>query len=113
MAEPIIFKLSEVVKLRKADMKDKKKQSKLEQIVKFAFHQVVLDYELELRKGKENTIYDFVKEADFRTQFMLNIEAQLAAGGMGQYNAILGNNVSLEIKISRKSLLIFDIGKHF
>lgn len=44
---------------------------------------------------------------------MLMIEGQLACGGMGQYNAIIGNNISLEIKISRKSLLIFEIMKHF
>ena len=44
---------------------------------------------------------------------MLTIEGQLASGGMGQYTAIIGNNPSLEIKISCKSLLIFEIGKHF
>jgi hypothetical protein len=82
MAEPL-FKLSDTVKLRKADMKDKKKQEKLDQIVRYSFQQVALSYESELRKGKEKNIYDICKEADFRAQFMLHIEGQLAIGGMG------------------------------
>ena len=95
-------------------MKDKKRQTKIDQIVRYSFQQVAQVYEAELRRGKKQNIYEVCKEPEFRTQFMLMIEGQLAVAGMGQYQAILGNNVSLEIKISRKSLLIYEIGgKHF
>jgi len=34
-------------------------------------------------------------------------------GGHFTYNAILGNHVSIEIKLSRNSLIVFEICKHF
>jgi len=44
---------------------------------------VALVYEAELRKGKEKNIYEICKEPEFRAQFMLMIEGQLAVAGMG------------------------------
>lgn len=49
----------------------------------------------------------------FRTQLMMLIEGQFVLGGLNQYAAVIGNNVSVEIKLSRNSLIVFEICKHF
>lgn len=44
---------------------------------------------------------------------MLMVEAQMNMAGLYQHACILGNNVSVEIKISRHSLMVFEVCKHF
>ena len=44
---------------------------------------------------------------------MLMLEGQLVASSLPQYTAILGNSLSVEIKVSRKTLMIYEICKHF
>ncbi len=76
MASTTLFSLNDMVKLRKNDVKIKKKADTLTNIVKFAFQQLVSEgeYASELLQGKRDVI-DLCKQTFFRNQFMLLIEA--------------------------------------
>lgn len=71
-----IFNLKDVVRIRKNDVKDKKKSEKFINIVRYAFQELVSEgtYAAELRQGKHSVI-DLCKQEVFRNQFMLMVEA--------------------------------------
>lgn len=114
MATNTLFSLNDMVKLRKNDLKSKKKADTFTNIVKFAFQQLVSEgeYAAELLQGKRDVV-DLCKQTFFRNQLMLLIEAQLSLGGHNHIAAVIGNNFSVEIKISRQSLMVFQICKTF
>lgn len=69
-------------------------------------------YASELRQGKHDVV-DLSKQPTFRNQFVMLIEHHLLRGGFNHHVAVLGNNLSVEIKLSRHSLMIFEICKTF
>lgn len=110
----VLFSLNDVVRLRKNDLKVKKVSDALIKSARFAFQQLVSEgtYAAELRSGKHDVI-DLCKQEMFRNQYMLLVEGQLALAGYNHYVALLGNQLSLEVKLSRHTLIVFEVCKHF
>jgi hypothetical protein len=44
---------------------------------------------------------------------MMLVEGSLVLAGLNQYASVIGNNISVEIKLSRHSLMVFEVCKHF
>ena len=54
-------------------------------------------------------IVDVVKIPDFKAQFMLLLEGQMVMNGLAHHVAVLGSNVAVELKITRNSLMFFEL----
>ena len=68
---PEVFRVDEMIKLRKSDLKDKKKKDKIHNIVLYAF-QEVMKFEVyqDILKEEKKKGYDIVKMESFRNQVM-------------------------------------------
>jgi len=107
------YKLNDLVRLRKCDIKkDKAKKDKLIKIVKFAFQEVVgFKESRELLLSGKKTMADIIKMETFRSQLMFFIERYLSMNGLTSIVALMGQDPSVEVKLSRGSLTVFEIGE--
>jgi hypothetical protein len=104
------YNLTDLVKLKKCDIKDVKKRNKIVQIMQFGFQEVLKfdEFVSIFTEGKQ--LSEILKNLDFRHKYMLMIEVYLRMSGYMDTVAVMGNSFCFNFKSSKHTLCIFEIG---
>ena len=84
------YKITELVRLLKCDLKDIKRRNKIVQICQYAFQETIKfeSFAALLTDGKQ--LGDVLKAKDFRHKYMLMIEGYLRLAGFYEVVAVMG-----------------------
>lgn len=86
-------------------------------MVRYSFQQVISNAKLgpfrDLIVSGKKTPVEIAKLEDFRQTFVHFVEYYLKMAGKSKHIAVLGRDLSVELKMSRRSLIMFKVCEHF
>ena len=109
--EKLLFTLDQVLKPIKCQLKSQDKKQKITQIAKSSFQHACTAFSSDLQTEKF-TIIQLCNKAQFRHALMQHFESQLNQH-YPHHCAILGRDMSLEVKVSRNSVIAFKVCENY